>query len=179
MSRRAMLYTVMIVSIFWLLSQRATTAMQQEDAIINPSVDAALNPGSIEGIVTNGISGAPLEGQETRSRCWLNSTAVAKANWKRPVGVLRASTFSGTDGKPPQTMCPGYVSFRSDAKPPPSEVKDAYLTRPISKTTSKFAIAKVSVVRNNDRGRLESLQAGHIGKEEGVRKYAALLDRPL
>jgi hypothetical protein len=31
-------------------------------------------------------------------------------------------------------------------------VKDAYLTHPISKTTSEFANAKVPVVRNADRG---------------------------
>jgi hypothetical protein len=63
MPGRRMFCTVMIVAIFWLLPGRAT-AMQQEGAIINPSVDAALNPGSMEGIVTNGITGAPLEGVE-------------------------------------------------------------------------------------------------------------------
>ena len=56
----------MIIAMFWLLPARAT-AMQQDDAIINPTVDAALNPGSIEGIATNGISGAPLEGVEVET----------------------------------------------------------------------------------------------------------------
>jgi hypothetical protein len=52
-----------------------------------------------------------------------------------------------------------------------------YLTHPMTKTTSGFANAKVFVVKNTDRSRLDSRQAGHV--EEGVRKYVAALDGPL
>ena len=63
------------------------------------------------------------------------SMTVAELNWKRPAGVLRVSTFGGSRtgkaptgkapagkapaGKAQQRVCPGYTSFRLDAKTHP------------------------------------------------------------
>src|SRR5215831_1878156 len=53
------------------------------------------------------------------------SMTVAELNWKWPAGVLRVSIFGGSridkapTGKAKQRVCPGYTSFRPDAKTHP------------------------------------------------------------
>ena len=105
----------------------------------------------------------------------LISTTVAAPNWKRPVGVLRAST-SGTGSKPPQTVCPGYNS--SDwMRRPTVGVRNAYLTHPSARRRANSQTLRCLWSGTTIAGaRVAPIRTC---REGGVRKYASVLDGPL